>query len=53
MVILLLLQILKKLNLQEKNLHNKKYYRHTGYPGGIKSTSPPSMLNEAKNLKKY
>ena len=45
MVILLLLQILIKLNLLEKNLHNKKYYKHTGHPGGIKETTP-SFLKE-------
>ncbi len=28
-------------------LQNKKYYRHTGYPGGIKETTP-EKLNEKK-----
>ena len=23
-----------------KKFQNKKYYRHTGYPGGIKETTP-------------
>ena len=27
-----------------KKFENKKYYRHTGYPGGIKSTSPIVMM---------
>ena len=27
-----------------KKLENKIYYRHTGYPGGIKSSSPKKVL---------
>ena len=30
-----------------KKLEDKKYYRHTGYPGGIKEINP-SKLNEKK-----
>jgi len=30
-----------------KKFENKKYYRHTGYPGGIKETTP-QMLKESK-----
>ena len=26
-----------------KKFHNKKYYRHTGYPGGIKETTPEKI----------
>ena len=26
-----------------KKFQNKKYYRHTGYPGGIKETTPESI----------
>ena len=26
-----------------KNFQNKKYYRHTGYPGGIKETTPEKL----------
>jgi len=26
-----------------KKFHNKKYYRHTGYPGGIKETTPEKL----------
>ena len=33
-----------KLNLQEKKFNNKKYYRHTGHPGGIKES--PLFLKE-------
>lgn len=28
-----------------KKLSDKIYYRHTGYPGGIKSTTPEKILN--------
>ena len=27
-----------------KKFQDKKYYRHTGYPGGIKETTPEKML---------
>ena len=30
-----------------KKFHNKKYYKHTGHPGGIKETSP-AKLQEKK-----
>ena len=29
-----------KIKFTGKKFSNKKYYRHTGYPGGIKSTTP-------------
>ena len=29
-----------------KKFENKKYYRHTGYPGGIKETTPKSLHNK-------
>ena len=29
-----------KIKFTGKKYSNKKYYRHTGYPGGIKSTTP-------------
>ena len=28
---------------------NKIYYRHTGYPGGIKETNPEDKINASKN----
>ena len=34
---------IEKIKFTGKKLNNKKYYRHTGYPGGIK-TSTPSLL---------
>ena len=29
-----------------KKFQNKKYYRHTGYPGGIKETSPEKLATK-------
>ena len=29
-----------------KKFQNKKYYRHTGYPGGIKETTPERLKNK-------
>ena len=35
-----------KIKFTGKKLNNKKYYRHTGHPGGIKSTSPSILLKK-------
>ena len=37
-----------KLKFTGKKFQNKKYYRHTGHPGGIK-VSTPSLLKEKNN----
>ena len=29
-----------------KKINNKKYYRHTGYPGGIKFTTPSILFKK-------
>ena len=44
----------KKIKLKGKKLKNKVYYRHTGYPGGIKSKTPQNILdsNQPENLLK-
>ena len=34
-----------KIKFTDKKFSNKKYYRHTGHPGGIKESSP-SLLKE-------
>lgn len=34
----------EKVALTGKKLANKRYYRHTGHPGGIKETSPQKVL---------
>ena len=38
---------IEKIKFTGKKFTNKKYYRHTGYPGGIKTTTP-SMLMKKK-----
>jgi len=37
---------IEKIKFTGKKLTNKKYYRHTGYPGGIKVTSPSILINK-------
>mgnify|MGYP001410635218 CR=1 FL=1 len=34
---------IEKLKFTGKKYSNKKYYRHTGYPGGIKFTTPEKL----------
>ena len=40
-----------KIKFTGKKFSNKKYYRHTGHPGGIK-VSTPLFLNEKNNTEK-
>ena len=35
--------------LKGKKLNDKIYYRHTGYPGGIKETTPDKMIEKNKS----
>ncbi len=35
----------EKIHLTGNKLQDKKYYRHSGYPGGIKSTTAGELLN--------
>ena len=37
---------IEKIKFTGKKFKNKKYYRHTGYPGGIKITTPLLLLNK-------
>tara|TARA_B100000989_G_C19268356_1_gene355122 strand:- start:87 stop:545 length:459 start_codon:yes stop_codon:yes gene_type:complete len=37
-----------KIKFTGKKLINKKYYRHTGYPGGIKETTPFNLIEKNK-----
>ena len=37
---------IEKIKFSGKKIKNKKYYRHTGYPGGIKSTSPYILIKK-------
>lgn len=36
-----------KVKLTGKKLKDKVYYRHTGFPGGVKSATPEFILNSA------
>ena len=38
-----------KIHLKGKKADNKIYYRHTGYPGGIKETTPNKMKEKNKS----
>ena len=38
-----------KVHLKGKKLENKIYYKHTGFPGGIKQTTPLKMKNNNKS----
>ena len=35
---------IEKIKFTGKKLFNKKYYRHTGHPGGIKTRSPSVLI---------
>ena len=37
---------IEKIKFTGKKFNNKKYYKHTGYPGGIKTTSPYLLINK-------
>ena len=39
---------IEKIKFTGKKFKEKKYYRHTGYPGGIKETSPLNLFNRNK-----
>jgi large subunit ribosomal protein L13 len=38
-----------QIQLKGKKANNKIYYRHTGYPGGIKETTPNKMKEKNKS----
>ena len=40
---------IEKIKFSGKKFKNKKYYRHTGYPGGIKETSPIKLKEKNKS----
>ena len=37
---------IEKIKFTGKKNRNKKYYRHTGYPGGIKTTTPAILIKK-------
>jgi len=45
----------KKIKFTGKKFENKKYYKHTGYPGGIKETSPQNLQrrNKSQDILKF
>ena len=40
---------IEKIKFSGKKKMNKKYYKHTGYPGGIKVTSPEKLFEKNKS----
>ena len=44
---------IEKIKFTGKKFQNKKYYKHTGYPGGIKETTPEKLYEKkpAESLK--
>ena len=38
-----------KVKFTGKKLNNKKYFRHTGHPGGIKEITPSDLLSKNKS----
>ena len=40
---------IEKIKFTGKKFENKKYYKHTGYPGGIKETSPENLQRKNKS----
>ena len=40
---------IEKLKFTGKKFENKKYYKHTGYPGGIKSINPKNLTEKNKS----
>ena len=37
---------IEKIKFTGKKINNKKYFKHTGYPGGIKSTTPDILMKK-------
>ncbi len=40
---------IEKIKFSGKKYKNKKYYKHTGHPGGIKNTSPEKLAEKNKS----
>ncbi len=40
---------IEKIKFSGKKFKNKKYYKHTGYPGGIKETTPIKLKEKNKS----
>ena len=37
---------IEQIKFNGKKFQNKKYYKHTGYPGGIKETTPEKLFEK-------
>ena len=46
---------IEKLKFTGKKFENKKYFKHTGHPGGIKSINPKNLTekNKSQDILKY
>jgi len=46
---------IEKIKFTGKKFENKKYYKHTGHPGGIKQTSPQNLQrrNKSQDILKF
>ena len=46
---------IEKIKFTGKKFENKKYYKHTGYPGGLKETSPQNLQrrNKSQDILKF
>ena len=46
---------IEQIKFTGKKFQNKKYYKHTGYPGGIKETSPQNLQrrNKSQDILKF
>ena len=40
---------IEKIRFTGKKLENKKYFKHTGHPGGIKQISPKNLISKNKS----
>ena len=40
---------IEKIKFTGKKFQNKKYFRHTGYPGGIKEITPEKLIQKKPN----
>ena len=41
---------IEKIRFTGKKIDNKKYYRHTGHPGGIKTTVPSTLMKKKPEI---
>ena len=46
---------IEKIKFTGKKFENKKYYKHTGHPGGIKNINPKNLMakNKSQDILKF